>query len=257
MPRIVITEPDGPGQPYRFEIDRKHVSIGRGSDNEILLTHDSTSSEHCTMERVKGGFILRDQDSTNGIQQDKSLMQVIDLKDGMELNMGDVTLDFQLSEEEIETLSKEDFVPHQMKKKSASQPEAEVVKKNSLALKENSASSDENKLSDKSDSPSSSSPTPPSPPSYNQPVIRSGVSSAKPLLIFILIIAAIFTGMTISHKLRTGDSLPSKLIDLLKRKPVSEKADQTTDPSAPLKAEEKPTESRSARSEPAMGMGVE
>ena len=236
MPRIVITEPDGQGQPYRFEIDRKRVSIGRGSDNDILLTHRSTSSEHCTMERVKGGFILRDQDSTNGIQQDKSLMQVIDLKDGMALSMGDVTLDFQLSEEEIETLSKEDFVPHQMKKQSASQPEAEAEKKGSLALKENTASSDANKQSDESDSPSlptSTPPTPPTPPSYNQSAIRSGGSSVKPLLIFILIIAALFTGMTVSHKLRTRDSLPTKIIDLLKRKPVSEKADQTEDPSAP------------------------
>jgi predicted component of type VI protein secretion system len=233
MPRIVITEPDGQGQPYRFEIDRKRVSIGRGSDNDILLTHRSTSSEHCTMERVKGGFILRDQDSTNGIQQDKSLMQVIDLKDGMALSMGDVTLDFQLSEEEIETLSKEDFVPHQMKKQSASQPEAEAEEKGSLALKENTASSDAHKQSDESDSPSSPTPTPPTPPSYNQSAIRSGGSSAKPLLIFILIIAALFTGMTVSHKMRTRDSLPTKLIDLLKRKPVSEKADQTADPSAP------------------------
>ncbi len=233
MPRIVITEPDGQSQPYRFEIDRKRVSIGRGSDNDILLTHRSTSSEHCTMERVKGGFILRDQDSTNGIQQNKSLMQVIDLKDGMALSMGDVTLDFQLSEEEIETLSKEDFVPHQMKKQSASQPEAEAEEKGSLALKENTASSDANKQSDESDSPSSPTPTPPTPPSYNQSAIRSGGSSAKPLLIFILIIAALFTGMTVSHKLRTRDSLPTKLIDLLKRKPVSEKADQTADPSAP------------------------
>ena len=233
MPRIVITEPDGQSQPYRFEIDRKRVSIGRGSDNDILLTHRSTSSEHCTMERVKGGFILRDQDSTNGIQQDKSLMQVIDLKDGMALSMGDVTLDFQLSEEEIETLSKEDFVPHQMKKQSASQPEAEAEEKGSLALKENTASSDANKQSDESDSPSSPTPTPPTPPSYNQSAIRSGGSSVKPLLIFILIIAALFTGMTVSHKLRTRDSLPTKLIDLLKRKPVSEKADQTADPSAP------------------------
>ena len=232
MPRIVITEPDGQGQPYRFEIDRKRVSIGRGSDNDILLTHRSTSSEHCTMERVKGGFILRDQDSTNGIQQDKSLMQVIDLKDGMALSMGDVTLDFQLSEEEIETLSKEDFVPHQMKKQSASQPEAEVEKKGSLALKENTASSDANKQADESDSPSLPTSTPPSPPSYNQSAIRSGGSSVKPLLIFILIIAALFTGMTVSHKLRTRDSLPTKIIDLLKRKPVSEKADQTADPSA-------------------------
>jgi pSer/pThr/pTyr-binding forkhead associated (FHA) protein len=237
MPRIVITEPDGQGQPYRFEIDHKRVSIGRGSDNDILLTHRSTSSEHCTMERVKGGFILRDQDSTNGIQQDKSLMQVIDLKDGMQLRMGDVTLDFELTEEEIETLSKEGFVPHQMKKQAASQPEAEVSN-NIPALKENSVSSGASKRSEESSSPSSPSPTPPSPPSYNQPVIRSGGSSAKPLLVFILIIAAIFTGMTISHKLRTGDSLPSKLIDLLKRKPVSEKAAQPMDPSAPLKAEE-------------------
>ena len=235
MPRIVITEPDGQGQPYRFEIDRKRVSIGRGSDNDILLTHRSTSSEHCTMERVRGGFILRDQDSTNGIQQDKSLMQVIDLKDGMALSMGDVTLDFQLSEEEIETLSMEAFVPHQMKKQSASQPEAEVEEKGSLALKENTASSDANKQSDESDSPSlptSTPPTPPTPPSYNQSAIRSGGSSVKPLLIFILIIAALFTGMTVSHKLRTRDSLPTKIIDLLKRKPVSEKADQTADPSA-------------------------
>ena len=238
MPRIVITEPDGQGQPYRFEIDRKRVSIGRGSDNDILLEHPSTSSEHCTMERVKGGFILRDQDSTNGIQQNKSLMQVIDLKDGMELSMGDVTLDFQLSDEEIKTLSKEDFVPHQMKKKSASQPEAEVEKKDNLALKENAASSDTNKQSGESDKPSPPAATPPTPPSYNQPVIRSGESSAKPLLIFILIIAAIFTGMTVSHKFRTGDSLPSKLIDLLKRKPVSEKTDQPIDSSAPLQAEE-------------------
>ena len=237
MPRIVITEPDGPGQPYRFEIDHKRVSIGRGSDNDILLTHRSTSSEHCTMERVKGGFILRDQDSTNGIQQDKSLMQVIDLKDGMQLCMGDVTLDFELTEEEIETLSKEGFVPHQMKKQAASQPEAEVSN-NIPALKENGVSSGASKRSEESSSPSSPSPTPPSPPSYNQPVIRSGGSSAKPLLVFILIIAAIFTGMTISHKLRTGDSLPSKLIDLLKRKPVSEKAAQPMDPSAALKAEE-------------------
>ena len=238
MPRIVITEPDGQGQPYRFEIDRKRVSIGRGSDNDILLEHPSTSSEHCTMERVKGGFILRDQDSTNGIQQNKSLMQVIDLKDGMELSMGDVTLEFQLSDEEIETLSKEDFVPHQMKKKSASQPEAEVEKKDNLALKENAASSDTNKQSGESDKPSPPAATPPAPPSYNQPVISSSGSSAKPLLIFTLIITAIFTGMTVSHKFRTGDSLPSKLIDLLKRKPVSEKADQPIDSSTPLQAEE-------------------
>jgi predicted component of type VI protein secretion system len=232
MPRIVITELDQTGQPYRFELERELVSMGRRENNDIVFKCRSTSSNHCTMERVDGGFILRDQDSTNGIKKDDSLMQIIDLRDGMEISMGDVTLDFQLSKEEIETLSREFFVPQQTKKQPDSSPEDEAPQKKPLALKENTSSATKNDEPEPAESPTPAAPeTPAIPSGYSQPVIQSGVSSLKPLLFFILIIAAIFTGMSVSHKLRTGHSLPNKLVDSLKRKPVAEKANELEDSS--------------------------
>ena len=65
---------------------------------------------------------------------------------------------------------------------------------------------------------------PPVTSGFNQPVVNSGGGATKPLLVFILIIAAVFTGMSVSHKMRTGTSLPNKVIDLLKRKPDTEKS---------------------------------
>ncbi|MGB2402699.1 MAG: FHA domain-containing protein [Akkermansiaceae bacterium] len=222
MPRIVITEPDKTGQPYRFELERELVTIGRRKNSDITLECRSTSGDHCTMERVDGGFILRDQDSTNGIKQGKAMMQIIDLKDGMEVSIGDVTLDFQLSKQEIETLSEESFMPHEMEKQPASPVEEETPKKGPLTLKENTSTSTKHNHSN----PAENSPTPPPAPSYSQTAIHTDSSSTKPLLIFILIVVAVFTGMSISHKMRTGDSLPSKLFDSLKRKPVSKEATQ-------------------------------
>ncbi len=257
MPRIVITEPDQPGQPYRFDLDHGQTSIGRRSDNDIVLKCPSISGKHCTMERVGGGFILRDQDSTNGIKLDGGRMQIIDLKDGMKLSLGDVTMEFQLSKEESGILSKEDFTPHQKKKQSASKPEAKKTDQDHISLKENTNTpkKDAPPAKDKEATPASRGPLkessedilglidpetgktmkrPPVTPSFNQPAVNSGGGAAKPIVVFILIIAAVFTGMSVSHKMRTGNSLPNKVIDLLKRKPEAEKGPSTGagDPSA-------------------------
>jgi predicted component of type VI protein secretion system len=196
------------------------------------------------MERVDGGFILRDQDSTNGIKQGKSLMQIIDLKDGMEISIGDVMLNFQLSEEEAKTLSDEHFVPHQLEKSLTSSSEDEAPKKSPPALKESKSKPPAKKQPEPVENaePASLDTPPPSPaaPSYNNPpAMHSGGNAAKPLLVFILIITAIFTGMSVSHKMRTGKSLPSKLVDTLKRKPVVEKADQLEDSSDSSEADGK------------------
>lgn len=224
MPRIVITEPDKSGQPYRFELERELVTIGRKTSNDIILECRSTSGDHCTMERVDGGFILRDQDSTNGIKQGKALMQIIDLKDGMKISIGDVTLNFQLSEEEIETLSQESFTPHEVGKETNSPVDEDAPQKGPLKLKENTLSSNEESDSKPSEESTIRPPAPTPPAGYSQTPISSGSNSAKPLLVFVLIIVAIFTGMSVSHKMRTGESLPNKLLDTLKRKPATEKA---------------------------------
>lgn len=245
MPRIVITEPGKPGQPYRFDLGHKLTSIGRRSDSDIVLKCPSISGQHCTMERVKGGFILRDQNSTNGIKLDGKRMQIIDLEDGIKLRLGDATMEFQLSEDESSTLSKEDFTPHQKQKQSPASKEARATAGNDIALKENTRVAEKKTPATKVEAAASRSrhsakdededivglidpdsgkamKRPPVTSGFNQPVAQSGGGAAKPLLVFILIMAAVFTGMTISHKLRTGDSLPNKAIDVLIRKPDAE-----------------------------------
>ncbi len=105
MPRVTISEPGKTPQPYRFKLERKVIKIGRGNDNDIIINCGSASTNHCYMERVQGGYVIHDTASTNGIKVDDTLMDVVDLYDGMDILVGDVLTKFQLSDEELETLA--------------------------------------------------------------------------------------------------------------------------------------------------------
>lgn len=107
MPRVTITVPDKSPQPYRFQLDRRLVSLGRGSNNDIVIDCGSVSVAHAQMCRVQGGYELRDLESTNGIKLDGERLPVIPLRGGMIVHLGDVAFDFQLSDEELETLGHE------------------------------------------------------------------------------------------------------------------------------------------------------
>ncbi|MBT8043892.1 MAG: FHA domain-containing protein, partial [Verrucomicrobiae bacterium] len=187
MPRVTISEPGKTPQPYRFKLGRKVIHIGRGSDNDIVVECGSASTKHCTMERVDGGYILRDRGSTNGIKQDDTLMEVIDLFDGMEVYIGDVPFKFQLSDEEIEHLADEEFTTHQKKKLPPPKQEEEEHH------------------------PSTSSPRA-SHVNRSQPTVQESGGALKTLVVFLLVLVAIFAGMTIRHSMRTGDFLPTKLM---------------------------------------------
>lgn len=122
MPRVAITIPGKNSQPYRFQLDRKKVTIGRSSDNDIIIDCPSVSSLHCTMERVDGGYILRDRHSTNGITLDDDEMAVIDLRNDSDVRVGDVKFEYTLSDEELDELDDEDFTP--LSKKASDATEA-------------------------------------------------------------------------------------------------------------------------------------
>lgn len=107
MPRVLITVPDKQGQPYRFKIDRKVVKIGRGSQNDIVVDSASVSTKHAEMHRIEGGYELRDNGSTNGTKLNGDRMEAIELLDGMHVRLGDVSFDFQLTEEEKAVLDEE------------------------------------------------------------------------------------------------------------------------------------------------------
>lgn len=107
MPRVTITIPDKHAQPYRFLLDRQTVSLGRGSDNDIVIDCGSVSGKHAEMVRSEGGYELRDVGSTNGIKIGGERMDTIPLRHGATVKLGDVAFDFQLSEEEREALARE------------------------------------------------------------------------------------------------------------------------------------------------------
>lgn len=131
MPRVSITIPDKNPQPYRFNLDHKKVTIGRSKDSDIVIDEPSVSGLHATMERVEGGYVLRDRGSTNGISLDDDLMDIIDLRNGDDVKVGDVVFDYHLTEDEQTVLDEEEFHPH------------EKVKS------ENKEASDEDSLDDK------------------------------------------------------------------------------------------------------------
>lgn len=117
MPRISITIPGYETQPYSIPLDSGVLRIGRSADCELPVDHNSISSYHCEIKRVEGGFVIADAGSTNGIRLNQAPMEVIDLKHGTQVEIGDITLDYELSEEEQEALASEPFKPRQRKKK--------------------------------------------------------------------------------------------------------------------------------------------
>jgi pSer/pThr/pTyr-binding forkhead associated (FHA) protein len=111
MPRVTITVPGKSPQPYRFQLDRHAVSLGRGSNNDIVIDCGSVSVSHAVMRRVEGGFELADLQSTNGIKLDGERRELVELQNGISLKLGDVTFEFQLSDEELEALANENPAP--------------------------------------------------------------------------------------------------------------------------------------------------
>ncbi len=107
MPRITITIPEKVPQPYRFQLDRQSVTLGRGSENDIAIDCPSISVKHAEMRRVHDGYELRDLGSTNGMKQDGERKDVIQLRNGLPAKLGDVQFDFQLTDEELDALAAE------------------------------------------------------------------------------------------------------------------------------------------------------
>ena len=107
MPRVIITVPDQTPHPYRFQLDRQSVQLGRGSENDIAINCGSVSVKHAVMERISGGYQIRDLGSTNGTKLDGERLPVIPLHDGASVKLGDVSFDFSLTDEEKYELNRE------------------------------------------------------------------------------------------------------------------------------------------------------
>lgn len=175
MPRVTITVPEKNAQPYRFQLDRDVVTLGRGSENDIAIDSGSVSVHHAEMRRVPGGYELHDIGSTNGIKLDGARLTVIPLRNGAVVSIGDVAFDFLLSDEEIEALSRE---------KTTGLPP--IIREAELP-------------------PAPAKPTPPR-PSYT-PAPAGGSGFGATFLFVLLAVIAFYAGLAIRHQKETGKSL--------------------------------------------------
>ncbi|MEO5914485.1 MAG: FHA domain-containing protein [Luteolibacter sp.] len=182
MPRVTITVPEKNAQPYRFQLDRQVVSLGRGSENDIAIDSGSVSVKHAEMRRVEGGYELHDIGSTNGIKLDGVRLEVVPLRSGATVRIGDVAFDFMLSDEELEALNREKPLTPSPISREAELPAA---------------------------------PPKPSPrPSY-APAPSGGSGFGATFLFVVLAVIAFYAGLAIRHQKETGKSL----FDAIKARP--------------------------------------
>jgi pSer/pThr/pTyr-binding forkhead associated (FHA) protein len=176
MPRVTITVPEKTPQPYRFQLDRRSVTIGRGSENDIPIDCGSISVKHAEMRRVGGGYELRDAGSTNGIKLDGERREVIALRNGISVKLGDVAFDFVLSDEELETLAGERPLE-----------ETPVLPELKKSPTDGEGRGD----------------------SAEAPVVESGGGGGLGMIVLFLILAAaaFFAGMAVRYQKETGGSL--------------------------------------------------
>jgi len=185
MPRVTITIADRNPQPYRFQLDRMKVNMGRGSDNDIVIDDGSASVRHAVMERIDGGYQLRDLGSTNGIKLEGVVQEIIPLRHGLSVKIGDVAFDFTLTEDEREALAREK--PPQ---------ESPIIKESALEAGKKAPAS----------------PARPAPAPVARQVIyetqpSAGASFFMTLLFLVLAAGAFYVGLTVRHQKDTGRSL--------------------------------------------------
>jgi pSer/pThr/pTyr-binding forkhead associated (FHA) protein len=107
MPRITIAVPGKIAQPYAFPLDCESVTLGRGSENDIVIESGSVSVQHAEMRRTANGYELIDRGSTNGLKVADQCYEALLLENGSEVLLGDVSFYFMLGAGEIEALAPE------------------------------------------------------------------------------------------------------------------------------------------------------
>ena len=206
MPRVTITVPEKNAQPYRFQLDRQVVTLGRGSENDIAIECGSVSVNHAEMRRIEGGYELRDVGSTNGIKLDGIRQEVIPLRSGATVKLGDVAFDFMLTDEELEALAREK--PAQ---------ESPIVREPEESPKDKAAA----KIAGQRAAYATSN--------------SSGIGFGAILMFLILAAAAFFAGMAVRHQKETGKSLIQALQEKYSTRTITVPA-PAAEPAAPAPA---------------------
>lgn len=92
--RIEVLRGDVPQRV--FLLSRRAYSLGRARHNDLILPDPSISKTHARIEYEDGGFVIEDTGSLHGVYVDAIRAQRAELRDGAQLQLGNITLRFSL-----------------------------------------------------------------------------------------------------------------------------------------------------------------
>jgi len=96
LPVAFLVVSDGAGQGRRFEIVKFLTTIGRESDNDIVLEDPAVSRHHAQIEIRGSRFCLYDLESTNGTWVNEDRIKEVVLQDNDTVRLGNLTFRFEV-----------------------------------------------------------------------------------------------------------------------------------------------------------------
>lgn len=104
MPKIIVTEPGQQPKKFSIPMDRKSVTFGSLSTNDIALKTDGVSSYHCKLVLATYGFEVIDLQSSYGTFYDGIEQEVIAVRKDIRFCIAKVVVDILFNEEEKKIL---------------------------------------------------------------------------------------------------------------------------------------------------------
>jgi hypothetical protein len=96
-PSAKLSVVEGPDQGRVFPLSTPVVTVGRATDNAVVLRDPSVSRYHCKLERIGlAGFKLLDSGSGNGVDVDGELYDELELRNGAMITLGNSVLRYTL-----------------------------------------------------------------------------------------------------------------------------------------------------------------
>jgi pSer/pThr/pTyr-binding forkhead associated (FHA) protein len=85
----------GPGLGQKFVLDANELILGRGEKATLTLDSEEVSRSHARLTRTDGEYTIEDLDSRNGIVLNGLKVHAAVLRDGDQVQLGDVVLSYR------------------------------------------------------------------------------------------------------------------------------------------------------------------
>jgi hypothetical protein len=94
--RAVLVVRTGDAAPVQFELGGPLISIGRASDNDVIVDDPQVSRHHCQLKLQHGAYSLADLGSRNGSLVNGQLVDEMALGPGDLIEIGNTRIEFQV-----------------------------------------------------------------------------------------------------------------------------------------------------------------